>query len=89
MCRCLISRDISGGEGNDLYVRVNALKDVQSSLTRYVTVTKFEAKDMSDRQVLLLLLGMFFEAFDDYRAHVAECSADASDCLSYSPSSSH
>lgn len=69
VCRCLTNQDITGGGGSDLYVRVNALKDVQSSLTRYVTVTKYEQKDLSDRQVLLILFELFFEAHDDYRAY--------------------
>lgn len=34
VCRTLVSTDMTGGGGNDLYVRVNALKDIQSSLLR-------------------------------------------------------
>jgi hypothetical protein len=49
--RCLTCTDIAGGGGNDLYLRVNALKDVQSSLTRYVTSTRAETKELTDKQV--------------------------------------
>ena len=50
--------------------QVNALQSIQSSLTRYVTTTKTEIKELSDKNVLVLLLDMFLEASSKYQTHM-------------------
>jgi hypothetical protein len=56
--RCLI--DV----GQDIYLRVDVLKEINSSLQAYLLLN--ENKAMTDTQIIILILGMFIEIIDDF-----------------------